>query len=201
MNPSLSTAFGYIRVSTHMQEELSPDAQKREIQRWADAHKIQILRWFQDTGISGKKASNRSDFQQMISLAKEAAHPDYILTWKFSRFARNQEESIVYKSLLRKNNVQVISVSEPLPDGPFSSLIERIIEWMDEYYSIRLSGEVRRGMMEKALSGGYRVRRLWGIKNHPALRSPRSMNRRPPFTDRSKNMPWPAVLPLPLPGF
>ena len=135
MNPSLSTAFGYIRVSTHMQEELSPDAQKREIQRWADAHKIQILRWFQDTGISGKKASNRSDFQQMISLAKEAAHPDYILTWKFSRFARNQEESIVYKSLLKKNNVQVISVSEPLPDGPFSSLIERIIEWMDEYYS------------------------------------------------------------------
>ena len=172
MNPSLSTAFGYIRVSTHMQEELSPDAQKREIQRWADAHKIQILRWFQDTGISGKKASNRSDFQQMISLAKEAAHPDYILTWKFSRFARNQEESIVYKSLLRKNNVQVISVSEPLPDGPFSSLIERIIEWMDEYYSIRLSGEVRRGMMEKALSGGYQSPPPLGYQKPPGTSIP-----------------------------
>ncbi|MFR1255979.1 MAG: recombinase family protein [Eubacterium sp.] len=172
MNPSLSTAFGYIRVSTHMQEELSPDAQKREIQRWADAHKIQILRWFQDTGISGKKASNRSDFQQMISLAKEAAHPDYILTWKFSRFARNQEESIVYKSLLRKNNVQVISVSEPLPDGPFSSLIERIIEWMDEYYSIRLSGEVRRGMMEKALSGGYQSPPPLGYQKTPGTLIP-----------------------------
>lgn len=172
MNPSLSTAFGYIRVSTHMQEELSPDAQKREIQRWADAHKIQILRWFQDTGISGKKASNRSDFQQMISLAKEAAHPDYILTWKFSRFARNQEESIVYKSLLRKNNVQVISVSEPLPDGPFSSLIERIIEWMDEYYSIRLSGEVRRGMMEKALSGGYQSPPPLGYQKPPGTLIP-----------------------------
>ncbi len=152
---TLKTAFGYIRVSTHMQEELSPEAQKHEIQKWAAAHNILITAWFEDSGISGKFANKRSDFLKMISLAKEKEHPDYILTWKFSRFARNQEESIVYKSLLRKNNVQVISISEPLPDGPFASLVERIIEWMDEYYSIRLAGEVRRGMLAKAKQGGY----------------------------------------------
>ena len=62
-----------------------------------------------------------------------ASHPiDVILVWKFSRFARNQEESIVYKSMLKKDNVDVISVSEPLIEGPFGSLIERIIEWMDD---------------------------------------------------------------------
>ena len=77
-----------------------------------------------------------------------------ILVWKYSRFARNQEESIVYKSMLKKDHVEVISISEPLVDGPFGSLIERIIEWMDEYYSIRLSGEVLRGMKEKALRNG-----------------------------------------------
>ena len=77
-----------------------------------------------------------------------------VLVWKFSRFARNQEESIFYKSLLRKNGIEVISVSEPVDDGPFGKLIERIIEWSDEYYSIRLSGEVRRGMTEKAERGG-----------------------------------------------
>lgn len=144
-NESLKTAFGYIRVSTHMQEEISPEAQKHELQKWAKQHNILITQWFQDNGISGKKAENRTAFQNMIALAKEKDHPDYILAWKFSRFARNQEESIVYKSLLRKNNVQVVSISEPLPDGPFAPLIERIIEWMDEYYSIRLSGEVKRG--------------------------------------------------------
>ncbi|MFR2378441.1 MAG: recombinase family protein [Clostridium sp.] len=154
-NESLKTAFGYIRVSTHMQEEISPEAQKHELQKWAKQHNILITQWFQDNGISGKKAENRTAFQNMIALAKEKDHPDYILAWKFSRFARNQEESIVYKSLLRKNNVQVVSISEPLPDGPFAPLIERIIEWMDEYYSIRLSGEVKRGMKEKAKKGGY----------------------------------------------
>lgn len=164
MNQNMKTAFGYIRVSTHMQEEISPEAQKHEILKWAQNNNILITEWFQDNGISGKRAENRSDFQRMIALAKEKDHPDYILAWKFSRFARNQEESIVYKSLLRKNNVQVVSISEPLPDGPFSSLIERIIEWMDEYYSIRLSGEVRRGMKEKAIQGGYQSAPPLGYK-------------------------------------
>ena len=87
-----------------------------------------------DLGISGRKAKKRPGFQEMIGLAKGDDHPaDLILVWKFSRFARNQEESIVYKSLLKKqHNVDVVSVSEPLSDNPFGSLIERIIEWMDE---------------------------------------------------------------------
>ena len=88
-----------------------------------------------------------------------------ILVWKYSRFARNQEESIVYKTMLRKNcNVDVISISEPLVEGPFGSLIERIIEWMDEYYVIRLSGEVTRGMTENALRGNYQARPPLGYR-------------------------------------
>ena len=59
--------------------------------------------------------------------------------------------------MLKKDRVDVVSVSEPLIEGPFGSLIERIIEWMDEYYSIRLSGEVLRGMKEKALQHGYQT--------------------------------------------
>lgn len=148
----------YIRVSTDKQEELSPDAQKRLLLEYAKDHNIDVPAEFifQDNGISGRKAKKRPAFQQMIALAKSKEHPiDTIIVWKFSRFARNQEESIVYKSLLKKNDVEVVSISEPLVDGPFGSLIERIIEWMDEYYSIRLSGEVMRGMTENAMRGNY----------------------------------------------
>lgn len=148
----------YIRVSTDKQEELSPDAQLRLLIDYAKTNHTDIpMEYiFQDNGISGRKADKRPAFQQMIALAKSKEHPiDTIIVWKFSRFARNQEESIVYKSLLKKNNVDVVSVSEPLIDGPFGSLIERIIEWMDEYYSIRLSGEVMRGMTQNALRGHY----------------------------------------------
>ncbi|MBE5875682.1 MAG: recombinase family protein [Lachnospiraceae bacterium] len=148
----------YIRVSTDDQLELSPDAQERLLLDYA--HKNNILinaeHIFYENGVSGRKADKRPAFQQMIALAKSKEHPfDVILVWKFSRFARNQEESIVYKSLLKKNDVDVISISEPLPDGMIGSLVERIFEWMDEYYSINLAVEVTRGMTENAMRGNY----------------------------------------------
>ena len=125
----------YIRVSTHEQDELSPDAQKRLLLDYAKSNGIVVQKdaVFVES-VSGRNVKKRKEFQRMIAQAKSPEHPyDVILVWKFSRFARNQEESIVYKSMLKKDRVDVISVSEPVIDGPFGSLIERIIEWMDEY--------------------------------------------------------------------
>lgn len=149
----------YIRVSTEDQTELSPDAQKRMLLDYAKKNHIIISEEFVfSESVSGRHVQKRPEFQRMIAIAKQPSHPiDVILVWKYSRFARNQEESIVYKSMLKKDHVDVVSVSEPLIDGPFGTLIERIIEWMDEYYSIRLSGEVLRGMKEKALQHGYQA--------------------------------------------
>ena len=135
---NMKTAVAYIRVSTDSQDEYSPDAQKRLIKEYAKNNNMLLTDVFEDIGISGTKASKRPQFQEMIALSKQKdCSFDTILVWKFSRFARNQEESIVYKSMLKKNGIDVISVSEPMPNDVYGGLIERIIEWMDEYYSIR----------------------------------------------------------------
>ena len=136
--PEMRIAAAYIRVSTDDQTELSPDSQLAVIRDYAVKNNCVIPDEyiFIDEGISGRKASARPAFNRMIGVAKDTEHPfDLILVWKYSRFARNQEESIVYKAMLRKDHVDVNSVSEPLIEGPFGSLIERILEWMDEYYS------------------------------------------------------------------
>ena len=150
----MKTAAAYVRVSTDRQDEYSLDSQLKLIKEYAAAHDMDVppAFVFVEDGISGRSAKKRPAFQRMIALAKDRAF-DTILVWKFSRFARNQEESIVYKSMLSRVGVEVVSISEPLDDSPFGSLIERIIEWMDEFYSIRLSGEVRRGMAEKVSRG------------------------------------------------
>ena len=164
----MKTAAAYIRVSDERQEEFSPDSQLKLIRDYCKRNDIELPDEliFCDEGISAKTAEKRKSFNDMIALAKLKDKPfDLILVWKFSRFARNQEESIVYKSLLRRNGVDVVSISEPLSDNPFGGLIERIIEWMDEYYLIRLGDEVRRGMTERATRGlpnsappfGYRM--------------------------------------------
>lgn len=163
MSQTLEIGAAYVRVSTNDQTELSPDAQIRVILDAAKADGYIIPPEFifvEHRGISGRKAENRTEFLRMISIAKcqNPAPFKRLYLWKFSRFARNQEESIFYKGILRKKcGIEVKSVSEPLPEGMFGRLIETIIEWFDEYYSINLSGEVLRGMTEKALRNGYQA--------------------------------------------
>lgn len=150
-------AAAYIRVSTDDQLEYSPDAQLVEIKKYAAANGYVLPAEFVflDEGISGKKTAHRDAFNRMIGTAKQKPRPfDAILLWKFSRFARNREDSIVYKSMLRKElGIEVISISEPLADDKMSIIMEAMIEAMDEYYSINLAEEVKRGMTEKARRG------------------------------------------------
>lgn len=168
---TMKTGACYIRVSTEEQAELSPETQLAVIQQYAKQHDIILNKEFifVDEGISGRKAKNRPEFQRMIGLAKGKPKPfEVILVWKFARFARNQEESIFYKSLLRKDKkIDVVSVSENIDDSPFGSLIERIIEWFDEYYSIRLGEEVKRSMTEKAKRGEFQTGAPYGYIKEP----------------------------------
>lgn len=154
---NMKTAAAYIRVSTEDQVEYSPDSQLKAIRNYAKQNEIILPDKFVfiDEGISGRKADKRPAFQQMIGTAKLKPRPfDVILLWKFSRFARNREDSIVYKSMLRKQcGIDVISISEQLGEDKTSILIEALIEAMDEYYSVNLAEEVRRGMNEKFSRG------------------------------------------------
>lgn len=163
----MKTAAAYLRVSDERQDEFSPDSQLKLIRDYCSRNDMTLPDElvFYDDGISAKSVKKRKQFNEMIALAKQKNPPfSVILVWKFSRFARNQEESIVYKSMLKKNGVDVISVSEPIQDNPFGGLIERIIEWMDEYYLIRLSDEVRRGMTERATRGLPNTHAPFGYK-------------------------------------
>lgn len=154
MNNTLKSVCAYIRVSTDDQVELSPDSQRQKIKEYCLKNGYLLSDVFEDLGISGKSADKRPGFRQMIAMCKSKEHPyDAIIVWKFSRFARNQEESIVYKSMLRKAGVEVISISEPISEGIGGKLTEAILEIMDEYYSINLSQEVMRGMSEGARRG------------------------------------------------
>lgn len=163
---NVKNAAAYIRVSTEDQTEYSPDAQLRELRDYAAANGMLLVKTYSDEGISGRRAEKRPGFMQMIADARSAAHPfDVILVHKFDRFARNREDSIVYKSMLKRSGVEVVSIKEPLSDGAYAGVMEAIYESFAEAYSINLGQEVRKGMTEKALRGepmtappfGYRM--------------------------------------------
>lgn len=166
----MKNAACYIRVSTDDQLEYSPDAQLREIRKYAASHDLFLdaNHIYMDEGISGRSTAKRPEFNHMIGAAKIKPRPfDVILLWKFSRFARNREDAVVYKSMLRKLGIEVISISENIGDDKMSILIEAMIEAMDEYYSINLGEEVIRGMTQKALTGGIQTIPSFGYDKLP----------------------------------
>lgn len=149
----------YIRVSTDDQTEFSPDAQLKQIKKYAKANNIILTKEhiYIDEGISGKRADKRPQFMKMIATAKSKPTPfDVILVHKFDRFARSREDSVVYKSLLKREaNIKVVSITESIEDDKFSVILEAMLEAMAEYYSLNLAEEVKKGMTEKAERGEF----------------------------------------------
>ena len=168
----MKPAAVYIRVSTEDQAEYSPDAQLRALKSWArsNGYLIDPDHIYIDEGISGRKAERRPAFMAMIGAAKQKPAPfEAILVHKFDRFARSREDSVVYKSLLRKEcGVKVISITESIEDDKFSIILEAMLEAMAEYYSINLAEEVKKGMTEKARRGERQTAAPFGYRtvNH-----------------------------------
>jgi len=153
----MKTAAAYIRVSTEDQTEYSPDSQIKIIRDYAEKNDMRIPDEyiFVDEGISGRKAEKRPAFMRMIGTAKQIPKPfDVILVYALSRFARSREDSVVYKRMLRKElDIDLISTSQDFGNDKTSILIEALLEAMDEYYSIDLGENVKRGMSEKVSRG------------------------------------------------
>lgn len=68
-------AYGYVRVSTDKQEELSPESQEKLLREYAKNHNMVLLDIFFEIGVSGRKADKRPEFQKMVSMAKSEDHP------------------------------------------------------------------------------------------------------------------------------
>jgi site-specific DNA recombinase len=147
----------YARVSSEKQAEkdLSIPAQLKTLRKYALERSWEIVSEYVDEAESAKSA-NRPAFQEMIAAAKRKDKPfDSILVWKLSRFARNREDSIIYKSLLRKRGISVISINEKIDDSASGRLLEGMIEVIDEFYSANLAQDTMRGMKENISRGFF----------------------------------------------
>lgn len=146
----------YARVSSDKQDiNLSITAQLKALRKYAHEHNYHIVAEFVDEAETGRTTA-RPEFRKMISVARRPEKPfEMILVYKISRFARNREDSIVIKTMLKKKGIQVVSITEKFDDTPSGRLMEAVVESFDEYYSDNLGEEVTRGMRESASRGFY----------------------------------------------
>lgn len=140
----------YARYSSHAQKDASIEQQIRECRKYAHEHDLQIVGEYCDHALSGT-SDKRPQFMKMIKDSAKG-HWQRVLVYKIDRFARNRYDSAMYKARLKKNGVKVLSVMEPIPEGPEGILLESVLEGSAEYYSANLSQNILRGMHDNALS-------------------------------------------------
>ena len=134
----------YARYSSSSQREESIEGQVRDCTTFAERNGYTIIGTYADRAISGT-TDNRPQFQKMIADSKRKLF-DFVIVWKFDRFARDRFDSANYKHKLKENGVKVISAMEVIGDGDESVIMESLLEGMADYYSRDLRKKVIRGL-------------------------------------------------------
>ena len=147
------TAVIYARYSSDSQREASIEGQLRDCKDYAERNGITVVGTYIDRAYSAK-TDDRPEFQRMVQDSARKIF-DAVLVWKLDRFARNRYDAVYYKRQLEKNGVHLVSVMEPISDGPEGIMIESLLIGMAEYYSAELAIKVARGERENALKCKY----------------------------------------------
>lgn len=149
----MQTAVIYARYSSDSQNEQSIEGQLRVCEEYAKRNDIIILNTYIDRAMTGRN-DNRPDFQRMLK-DNSRKEWNFIIVYKFDRFARNRYETAIHKKELKDNGVKVLSAMENIPDTPEAIIFESMLEGYAEYYSAELAQKVKRGMFETRRKGLY----------------------------------------------
>ncbi len=145
--------LGRCSADKQAEKDLSIPAQLDACRLGAKQRGWEVVAEFVDAAESAT-TDDRPQFREMIAAAKQKPPPfDYIVVWKFSRFSRNREDSVLYKRILERNRVRVVSLNEPVDDSPSGRMLEAILESVDEFYSQNLAHDICRGLRKNASMG------------------------------------------------
>ena len=144
----------YARYSSDNQREESIEGQVRECQSFAERKGYTVIRTYIDRALSGTRADNRPEFQQMIS-DSTLREFQYVIVWKIDRFSRDKFDSVKYKYALKSSGVSVISATEPIDGSPEGQMMESVFEGISVYYIKDLAQKTSRGMTENAIKGKF----------------------------------------------
>ena len=154
----------FARYSSKLQDELSLEAQISEMERFSAAQGWTVSHRYLLPETRSADVKSSPEFQEMLAAAKRREF-QVLLVHKLDRFGRNREDAVVYKSLLRRQGIQVRSVAENLGDGIFDRLIEGILEVVAEFYSLNLGQETRKGQAQLTRNGLFRGGKVpWGLR-------------------------------------
>lgn len=109
-NEDLRYAVSYMRCASENQADNAIDYQRKHIKKYCDYNNIELVKEYVDMAQSGTTAE-RNAFKEMIHDAKSGPKWDIVLVFEWSRFARNPKDTLYYTSVLKDNDIEIISIT------------------------------------------------------------------------------------------
>ena len=150
--------YAYTRVSTAIQVEgYSLDAQKKEIEDFADRWGMHIMGYYSDEGKSGKDIKGRPGFQQMMDdIASRKDDVNFVVVWKLSRFGRNAADTLSSVKKMKLYGVHLYAIQENLDSSVSTGkIILAVLSAMAEAERENILAQTQSGRIEKASRGLY----------------------------------------------
>jgi len=162
LNPHIKTknperkAYAYIRVSIN---EENPENQRIAITEWAEANNYEIVKIFEDVGVSGAVPPwERPGFKALLSHVRQEPLP--VIAYELSRLGRSFYETFRTIQELESLGAPVITISPKEEflqnlDPQIRQLIIAILSWTAERERELLRQRTREGMKRAKLEGKH----------------------------------------------
>jgi len=159
----------YARVSTD-EQGTSIINQQEYFKDYIERNKFEIFDIYSDEAFSGTEASKRLSFQRLLEDGKNKRY-DVLLAKSYSRFGRNQRETLTALSQLFENGIRIVFVEDGLDSlrdkGQFG-----LFAWLAEQESRKLSERIKMTWQIYNKDGKiHNTKETYGYNYSPAIKN------------------------------
>lgn len=153
----MKNVIAYTRVSTDGQvgeDKFGLEAQREQIKEYCAKNDYQIIEWYEDAGESGAK--ERPGFDEIVYGEVTNPPAEAVIVAKTDRVARDVNVYFYYKMLLKKKDIELISIAEDFGQlGVFAPMLESFVICAAELERENITKRMSGGRKVKASKGGY----------------------------------------------
>lgn len=146
----------YARVSTERQviEGHSLDDQVKRLVQYARDKGWHVLEVFKDEGKSACSTAGRPEFTRMLERCQTDKNVNAVLLEETDRFARNAQDHLAVKALLKKHSIQLIATQQPnFGEDPVGKFVDLVMAGANQLQREITGEKTRRTMIALAENG------------------------------------------------
>jgi len=144
--------------------------QVEEIERYCRQNGLELLRIYEDKGLSGAVVDEegltveREGLQEMLADLK-GRNVSVVVVLNTSRLWRSEMAKVLIQRELKRHKVDVKAIEQPnysiYAHDPNDILVNGMLELLDQYQRLEIALKLSRGRKKKAQQGGYAGVRLF----------------------------------------